>query len=163
MTTNHEDPLVSPVTLTPLVPSARLRRAERELSAAQTRIHELERELNSANQLIREHKRQDDDYLNIFAKLNRELNNASRQLMECCRSLTTANERIAELENDLDKTMTIPECNAQAQARLVNAYRIESVICCVICGRVLDPNETRCSRCDEDAARDECEWYRGVQ
>jgi len=134
-TTNHDDTFVSPVTLTPLVSSACLRRAERELSAAQTRIHELERDAD----------------------------NGARLLKEYDNSLRAANQRIVELESILDKTMTIPERNAQAQAGLVNAYRIESVICCTICGTVLDPNERECPRCEQDAVRDERTWFAGVQ
>jgi len=132
MTTNHDDPLVSPVTLTHLVSTAQLRRAERELSASQTRVHELERDAE----------------------------NGARLLKEYDNSLCTANQRIAELERELDLANAhafrlLKERNA-AKYGLVNpGYPY-----CSTCDLVLDPNERKCPRCDQDDERDKREWYR---
>jgi len=101
MTTSHEDPQVSPVTGVPTAPSPSLRRAERELSAAQTRVHELERELD----------------------------NAVRQLTEWSRSLTAATERIANLEYSLTAA-TNGEWQPDPQARLDESIAIRHCAIC---------------------------------
>ena len=144
MTTSHEDTQVSPVTLTPLVPAAQLRRAERELSASQTRIAELERELDLANahagRLLKERDEVRDQ----------------RDLMLDALSATAA-FGIAE---SYERATGIRQRNLLDYAEIVD---IESDTRCVICGLVLDQNECECPRCEADAERDESEWYRGVQ
>lgn len=171
MTPNHDSPASLDIPTAPLV---RLRKAERELSAAQTRVHELEREQDLANAHALRLLTERDEYraeanrlIKLIAEKDCAADDLRSEIYQCAMLIVGISNALAERKEELDKSITVSERAAQAMAGFVHVRwednNLESIERCAICGAALDPNERECPRCEADAAREEREWYRGAQ